>query len=161
VRNKPFPAMDFSLLRTRFIAHYLSSSDSKRTTGERKIRKTYSVHLKLNSLVVFRFCHLISHCDEIVLQRNCREWILWIVIGSKRCIRSGQAHPCIHTNPGSSKKLLFHLTVVFGTELLHIKPRDLVKRAPRFSAWFSLYCIQVHAESRYTLNRSKLVLFYN
>ena len=161
MRNKLFPAMDFSLLRTRFIAHYLSISDSKSTTGERKIRKTYSVHLKLNSPVVFRFCHLISRSDEIVLQRNCREWILWIVIGSERCIRSGQAHPCIHTNPGSSKNLLFHLTVVFETEFLHRKRRENAKRAPRFGAWFSWYCIQVHAKSRYTLNRSKLVLFYN
>ena len=157
MRNKLKSIAVKSSLRTRFIAHYLSISDSKSTTGERKIRKTYSVHLKLNTPVVFRLCHLISRSEEIVLQWNCREWILWIVIGSERCIRSGQAHPCIHTNPGSSKKLLFHLTVVFGTEFLHIKPRDLVKRAPRFSAWFSLYRIQVHAKSRYTLNRSKLV----
>ena len=143
MRNKLFPAMDFSLLCIRFIAHYLSISDSKSTTGERKIRKTYSVHLKLNSPVVFRFCHLISRSDEIVLQRNCREWILWIVIGSERCIRSGQAHPCIHTNPGSSKNLLFHLTVVFETEFLHKKRRYLAKRAP------DLVCTVY----RYTLNQ--------
>jgi len=135
--------MDFSLLRTRFIAHYLSISDSKSTTGERKIRKTYSVHLKLNTPVVFRLCHLISRSEEIVLQWNCREWILWIVIGSERCIRSGQAHPCIHTNPGSSKNLLFHLTVVFETEFLAKKRRYLAKRAP------DLVCTVY----RYTLNQ--------
>ena len=31
MRIRLFPAMDFSLLRTRFIAHYLSISDSKST----------------------------------------------------------------------------------------------------------------------------------
>ena len=46
MRNKLKSIAGKSLLRTRFIAHYLSISDSKSTTGGGKIRKTYGVFVR-------------------------------------------------------------------------------------------------------------------